>query len=63
MNITKKEHVRTTVILPREVKDVLDKIAKTGNVSVSWIVRQAIDHYLQHKNARKLPTLLLTKIY
>lgn len=61
MNIKKKEHVRTTVILPREVREILDEIAKTGNVSVSWVVRQAIDFYFAHKKIRNLPPLLLTK--
>ena len=37
---------RTTVSLPAETQEQLEKIAKRKKVSVGWVIRDAIDMYL-----------------
>lgn len=46
---SEKRTVRTTVSIPKENLEELDRIAKQKKVSVAWVVRDAIEHYLtQH---------------
>ncbi|MCB0133768.1 MAG: ribbon-helix-helix protein, CopG family [Caldilineaceae bacterium] len=42
----KKKSIRTTVSLPAEDYDELERIAEKKKVSVAWVVREAVDRYL-----------------
>ncbi len=47
--------VRTSVILPQEKRDLTGKIADANGSSVAWIIRHAIDEFLENnKNNKKL---------
>lgn len=47
--------VRTSVILPQEKRDMLDQIADANGASIAWVIRHAIDEFLENnKNNRKL---------
>lgn len=47
--------VRTSVILPQEKRDLIGKIADANGSSVAWIIRHAIDEFLENnKNNKKL---------
>ena len=48
--------VRPTISFPPDMHDALERIAKEKKVSLSWVVRDAVDVYL----AKKWP--LLTKL-
>lgn len=41
--------VRITVMIPEEIKDSLDKIAKEKDRSFAYVVRTALEQYLQEK--------------
>lgn len=47
--------VRTSVILPREKYDRLNEIASKGDVSVAWIIRQAIQQLLDRTENEQMP--------
>ena len=42
-----KPSVRTTISIPREDHAELERIAKKKKVSVAWVVREAVDRYLE----------------
>ena len=44
---------RTTVSLPSEDYEELEKIAVKNKVSVAWVIREAVSHYL----AEQVPLL------
>ena len=44
---------RTTVSLPLEDYEELEKIAVKNKVSVAWVIREAVSHYL----AEQVPLL------
>jgi hypothetical protein len=46
-NSRQKPSVRTTVSLPRDDYSELEALAKRQKVSVAWIVRRAVEEYLQ----------------
>jgi hypothetical protein len=39
--------VRATISFPLDDYEVLERLAKEKRVSVSWVVRDAVDHYLK----------------
>lgn len=41
---------RTTVSLPAETQEQLERIAKQRKVSVGWVIRDAVDKYLAAEN-------------
>jgi hypothetical protein len=41
---------RTTVSFPPEIQERLAKLAKQKKVSVAWIVRDAVERYLDSEN-------------
>lgn len=41
--------VRTSISLPEEQYQVLERIAAENKVSLAWVVRDAIDGYLKSK--------------
>lgn len=46
---------RTSVILPQEKRELLDRIADANGLSIAWVIRHAIDEFLENnKNNRKL---------
>lgn len=46
---TKKKTIRTTVSVPAEDHAELERIAEQKKVSIAWVVREAIDRYLQNE--------------
>jgi hypothetical protein len=46
-NSRQKPSVRTTVSLPRDDYSELETLAERQKVSVAWIVRRAVEEYLQ----------------
>lgn len=44
---------RITVIIPDEMKTAIDKIAKEEDRNLSWVVRKAIQDYLDRKNCKE----------
>jgi hypothetical protein len=45
-----KPSVRTTVSLPRDDYSELEVMAQKKRVSVAWIVRRAVEEYLQRQS-------------
>lgn len=41
-----KPSVRTTVSIPREDYAEIERLARRKKVSVAWVVREAVDRYL-----------------
>lgn len=41
---------RTSVSFPPEVQEELNRLAAKRKVSVAWIVREAVDRYLESEN-------------
>ena len=48
-----RKSTRTTVSLPSEDYEELEKIAVKNKVSVAWVIREAVSHYL----AEQVPLL------
>jgi hypothetical protein len=49
IKVTKEENqksIRTTVSIPPEDYKELERIALNNKVSVAWVVREAVSHYL-----------------
>lgn len=45
-----RKTVRTTISFSADVHDVLQRIAKTRKVSLAWVVREAVDVYIDDKS-------------
>ncbi|MBK7928980.1 MAG: ribbon-helix-helix protein, CopG family [Bryobacterales bacterium] len=41
--------VRTSISFPREAYQTLELIAKEKKVSMAWVVREAVDQYIDSK--------------
>ena len=50
MQTAKKEYVRTSTSVPREHYEQLENLADKNKVSVAWVVRDAIEKYLESKS-------------
>jgi predicted DNA-binding protein len=44
-----KKTVRTTVSLPKEDYGELERLAKEKKVSVAWVIREAVESYLNQQ--------------
>jgi predicted DNA-binding ribbon-helix-helix protein len=44
-----RSSVRTTVTLPKDNYTELEKLAELKKVSVAWVIREAVDRYLNRK--------------
>jgi predicted DNA-binding protein len=44
-----KKTVRTTVSLPQEDYVELERLAKQKKVSVAWVIREAVERYLNQQ--------------
>lgn len=54
-NDGQEKMVRTSVILPAEKRDVLGRIADANGASIAWVIRHAIEEFLDNnKNNKKL---------
>lgn len=54
-----KEGVRTTVLLPEETAARLRALADASGVSTAWVVRQAVQKFLdEHQGQTELPLRL-----
>ena len=40
---------RTTITIPREDHDLLERLAETKHVSLAWVIRDAIRSYLEQQ--------------
>lgn len=55
MTTDSEKMARTSVILPQEKRELLDRIADANGLSIAWVIRHAIDEFLENnKNNRKL---------
>ena len=55
MTSSKKQSVRTSVIVPEDRYKQLLKLAESGDVSVAWLIRYALTEFLnQHHDGRNL---------
>ena len=50
----KKRPVRTTVSVPKDDYEELERISSDKKVSVAWVVREAIERYLEQQS--RLPS-------
>ena len=41
--------VRATISFPPQVYEILESIAKQKKVSLAWVVREAVDKYIEDK--------------
>lgn len=48
MNMS-KETVRTSVTIPKEDHQELERIAEKKKVSVAWVIREAVEEYLKQE--------------
>lgn len=54
-----KEGVRTTVLLPEDTATRLRALADASGVSTAWVVRQAVQKFLdEHEGQTELPLRL-----
>ena len=44
-----KDTVRTSVSLPREHYNILESVAEENRVSIAWVVRDAVSHYIEDR--------------
>ena len=44
-----KANVRASISFPPEMYEVLESIANEKKVSVAWVVRDAVEHYLSER--------------
>jgi predicted DNA-binding protein len=49
MRTSKRKSIRTSTSIPQEHYEQLENIAQENKVSVAWVVRDAIDKYLQNR--------------
>jgi len=49
INMKSKETRTISVIIPVEIKEALDDVAKKEERTLSWVVRKAIEEYLNKK--------------
>lgn len=55
MPASKQKMVRTSVILPEKYHAQLNKLAEANDVSVAWVIRNALTDFLdRHKDSKKL---------
>lgn len=47
MQADKKKYIRTSTSIPQNHYEQLEKLAKRNKVSVAWVVRDAIEKYLE----------------
>ena len=45
--------IRITVMLPEEHKDILEKIAKEEDRNLSWMVRKAVQEYIEKNRSKE----------
>ena len=45
----KRGKVRASVSLPADQYAVLERLAEEKKVSIAWVVRDAVDHYLRER--------------
>ena len=50
MPVKDRKGFRTSVILPQELQEKLMTLSETNDVSVAWIIRQAVKEYLEKYN-------------
>jgi len=56
MSKTKNEVIRITVSVPTEHHNELETLASQNKVSVAWVVRDAIEKYLETKRKNNAGT-------
>ena len=49
-SVKSADSVRTTVSMPRTDYEELERLADKNKVSVAWVVREAVQSYLDLKN-------------
>jgi predicted transcriptional regulator len=49
--------IRTSVSLPKEQHQFLQKLAESSNLSLSWVIRQAVAEFLKQHNDKDLEPL------
>lgn len=49
----RKKEFRTSVILTKDQQERLEKAAIHNDTSVAWVIRQAINNYLEHQPGRQ----------
>lgn len=49
----RNNRVRTSVILPDEVYEKIAKLAEKNDVSVAWVIRQAVVRFLEDQSNGK----------
>ena len=47
MAAKQKNTIRTSVLLPEETHVRVQALAETNDVSVAWVIRHAIQHFLE----------------
>ena len=53
--------VRTSVVLPPEKKNLLRKIAGANGASVAWVIRYAIEEFIENNQNNKKLKLKMIK--
>jgi predicted transcriptional regulator len=53
MPVTEKKRVRTSVILPGDVYEKVASLAEKNDISVAWVIRQAIIRFLKDQGNTK----------
>jgi len=52
---SQEKMVRTSIILPQEKRDLLGRITDANGASVAWVIRHAIEEFLENnRNNKKL---------
>jgi predicted DNA-binding protein len=52
MEIDSRNDPKICVIIPKEMKEELDRICKNEERNISWVVRNAIQEYIEWYNDR-----------
>ncbi len=53
MPVKDRKGFRTSVILPQELQEKLVALSEANDVSIAWVIRQAVMEYLKNHAADK----------
>lgn len=54
LTFMQRQSIRTSVSLPKEQHAQLEEIAETNDVSIAWVIRQAVNQFLERTQNEQL---------
>jgi predicted DNA-binding ribbon-helix-helix protein len=53
--------IRTSVSLPEQQHQLLQQVAQTSNLSIAWLIRQAVTEFLAHHGEKHFEPLSVAR--